>query len=59
MTSDMGEKTDVGCSEENLFRWHLVQHEDFGGEIKAEEAKLWHGSMYEYHNNSVAPVPLR
>jgi len=51
-------KPDVGCSEENLFKWHLVQHEGLGGEKKAKKAKLWHGSVYEYHNNSGAPVPL-
>jgi tRNA splicing ligase len=50
-------KTDVGCSEENLFKWYLVQHEGLGGEKKAKD-KLWRGSMYEYHNNSVALVPL-
>jgi len=39
MMTDMG-KTDVGCSEENLFKWHLVQHEGLGGEKKAKKAKL-------------------
>jgi hypothetical protein len=30
----MGGKPDAGCSEENLFKWHLVQHESIGGEKK-------------------------
>jgi hypothetical protein len=33
MMTDMG-KTDLGCSEEKLFKWHLVQHEGLGGEKK-------------------------
>jgi len=38
MMTDMG-KTDEGCSEENLFKWHLVQHEGLGGEKKAKKTK--------------------
>jgi len=26
--------------------------------LEKAKAKLWHGSMDEYHNNSVASVPL-